>query len=159
MIQYLLLIPMDGEIDPAVYLLACRQIFTSISPPTGFPNIISLYFHSGYMDSARFMPSSSRIGSSSLRYSSYWLGFSTLCLIPGCFVSLSPIDGFEKAVYSTHPRRFAQQLESHCSDEQLGERRRQRSVTEQDRKQRHCSSFAVGKTDISFGNARLVGDQ
>ena len=41
-----------------------------------------LYFSSGYMASLRGMPSSSRIGSSSWRYSAYWPLFSTLALMP-----------------------------------------------------------------------------
>lgn len=42
------------------------------------------YFSSGYMVSLSGMPSSSRMGSSSWRYSSYWPLFSTLNLIPVC---------------------------------------------------------------------------
>lgn len=44
--------------------------------------IVTLYFSSGYMVSLRGMPSSSRIGSSSWRYSWYWFLFSTLNLTP-----------------------------------------------------------------------------
>jgi hypothetical protein len=43
---------------------------------------VTLYFSSGYMASLRGMPSSSRMGSSSWRYSSYWFLFSTLNLTP-----------------------------------------------------------------------------
>lgn len=48
---------------------------------------VTLYFSSGYMASLRGMPSSSRIGSSSWRYSSYWFLFSTLNLTPVACVS------------------------------------------------------------------------
>ena len=44
------------------------------------------YLVSGYMDSFKGIPSSSRIGSSSWRYSSYWPLFSTLYLMPGRLV-------------------------------------------------------------------------
>lgn len=40
------------------------------------------YFSSGYRFSLSGMPSSSRMGSSSWRYSSYWPLFSTLNLMP-----------------------------------------------------------------------------
>ena len=43
---------------------------------------VTLYFSSGYMASLRGIPSSSRMGSSSWRYSSYWFLFSTLNLTP-----------------------------------------------------------------------------
>lgn len=47
----------------------------------------AIYFSSGYMASFSGIPSSSRMGSSSWRYSSYWPLFSTLNLIPDNRVS------------------------------------------------------------------------
>jgi hypothetical protein len=48
---------------------------------------VTVYLSSGNMDSFRGTPSSSRIGSSSWRYSAYWVLFSTLNLIPVWSVS------------------------------------------------------------------------
>ena len=64
------------------------QPFTSLRSPSLSRHLQTFFFFdlydwpSGYMFSFRLTPSSSRMPSSSCRYSSYWLLFSTFALMP-----------------------------------------------------------------------------
>lgn len=72
------------SLTPATPRCCLDASFPLVSTPIACNWQVSSYEASGYMTSLRLTPSSSRIGCSSCKYSSYWPLFSTFALMPVC---------------------------------------------------------------------------